>query len=224
MPTAPISLPLQPAAADLTPLQRRLMVAGILALHGAGAWGLMQVDAVRDVVLRAAPMFVDLIAPPAPPTPAPPPKVQPLPKKAPPPEPVIAAAPSPAPAAFVVPAPPPEPAPPVPTAPVLVAAPPAPPAPPPAPKVIPASAVQYLVPPQLVYPRLSERNGERGTVMVRVYIDTAGVPQDVQVRSSSGFPRLDDAALTAVRKARFKPYLENGQPAAGWAVIPANFE
>jgi len=59
---------------------------------------------------------------------------------------------------------------------------------------------------------------------VRVYIDTAGLPQDVQVGISSGFARLDEAALAAVRKARFKPYTENGQPAAGWAVVPANFE
>jgi protein TonB len=213
---------------SLSPNQRRLMVVTILAAHVAGVYGLMQLGAVREAMREAAPMFVDLIAPPAPPTPPappPPPQPQPVLKKPPPPAPVIAAAPSPAPASFVVPAPPPpEPVEAPPTPPVAVVAPPAPPAPPPPPKIIPASAVQYLEPPVLEYPRLSRRNNESGRVIVRVYIDTAGLPRNVQVSSSSGHPRLDDAGVAAVQKARFKPYTENGQPTAGWALIPLNFE
>ena len=76
----------------------------------------------------------------------------------------------------------------------------------------------------LDYPRLSRRNGEAGRVMVRVYIDTAGLPRNVQVSASSGHARLDDAAIAAVQKARFRPYTQNGQPTAGWAAIPINFE
>ncbi|MEO6033027.1 MAG: energy transducer TonB [Burkholderiaceae bacterium] len=213
------------------------MVAGILAAHVAGVWGLMQVGAVRDAVRDAAPMFVDLIAPeappvppaPVPPPPPPPPTPQPI-RKPPPPRPVIAAAPSPAPAAFVVPAPPPEPVVEVPEplaalpTPAAPPAPPASPAPAPLPRNLPASAVQYLEPPVLAYPRLSMRNGESGRVLVRVYIDTAGLPRNVQLNASSGFARLDDAAVMAVGKARFKPYIENGQPTAGWALIPLKFE
>ena len=210
---------------DLSLAQRRVIVAGILALHVAGVWGLLQVSAVREAVLHAAPMFVDLIAQPARPTPVAPPPPQAQPLATPPPQaPVIATAPSAEPTAFVVPTPPPEPAPPAPQIPMLVVAAPAPPAPPSPPKTIPASAVQYLEPPVLVYPRMSERNGERGRVMVRVYIDTAGLPQLVQVGMSSGFVRLDEAALAAVRKARFKPYTENGQPAEGWTTVSAIFE
>ena len=48
-------------------------------------------------------------------------------------------------------------------------------------------------------------------------------PRTVQVSRSSGFTRLDDAALSAVQKARFKPYTENGQPTAGWALVPLDF-
>lgn len=212
----------------LSPMQRRLMVAGIVAAHVGVVYGLMQIGAVREAVRQAAPMFVSLVAPETPPTPVPPapppPKPQVMPKRPPPPAPVIAAPPSPAPATFSVPAPPPEPPPPEPPAPAAVVAPPAPPAPPPPPKIIPASAVQYLEPPVLEYPRLSRRNQESGRVMVRVYIDTAGLPRSVQVSQSSGFPRLDDAAVAAVSKARFKPYTENGQPTPGWALIPLNFE
>lgn len=203
------------------------MVAAILAAHVALIYGLLQVREVRDAAREVAPMFVDLIAPPAPPAaPAPPPPTpQPIQKKPPPQAKVIAAAPSPAPAAFVVPIPPPpEPAPAPPAPEVVVQAPPAPPAPPPAPKLIPASAVQYLEPPAPEYPRLSKRNGESGRVTLRVYIDTAGLPHNVQVSASSGHARLDDAAIAAVQKARFRPYTENGQPTAGWTLVPINFE
>ncbi len=176
--------------------------------------------------------------PPPPPPPEPAPKPLPIRKPPPPrpvakvkPRPVVQAAPRPAPAEFVVPAPPPAPLPPAPPPPVPVAAapvalPPAPsppPAPPP-PKDIPPSAVQYLVAPVLEYPRLARRNGESGRVLVRVYIDTAGRPRTVQVSASSGHTRLDDAAIEAVRGARFKPYTENGQAIAGWALIPLIFE
>ena len=41
---------------------------------------------------------------------------------------------------------------------------------------------------------------------------------------SSGFERLDRAALSGVQRARFKPYTENGRPMAGWARIPIPFE
>ena len=84
--------------------------------------------------------------------------------------------------------------------------------------------MQYLEPPAPEYPRLSKRNAESGRVMVRVYIDTAGMPHNVQVSASSGFQRLDDAAASAVQKARFKPYTGNGQPTAGWTYVPINFE
>ena len=218
-------LPRAGSGDGLTPAQRRVMIAAIVAAHAAGAWGLMQISAVREAVLEAAPMFVDLIAPPAPPAPPvpPPPTPQPIVKKAPPPLPVIAAAPSPAPSSFVVPAPPPEPvvvaAPPAP--PVVVA--PAPPAPPPAPKNLPASSVQYASTVEPDYPRLSKRNNESGRVMVRVFIDEAGAPRQVQVAKSSGFERLDASALAAVLKFRFRPPTENGQPVSGWANVPIDF-
>jgi protein TonB len=110
------------------------------------------------------------------------------------------------------------------------AAPPAPVAEPPRPapapvqpKTIPASAVQYLVPPSPTYPAQSKRLGETGRVTVRVFIDEAGNAKDVRVERGSGHSRLDEAALTAVQRARFKPYMENGLPLAGWAFIPIDF-
>ena len=216
--------------------QRRMMIGAVVAAHVALGWGLLQIREVREAVAEAAPMFVSLVAPPAPPKPVlieppPPSRPQPVVKRQRPPEPtVVTAAPRPAPAPFVAPAPLPEPpapapiAPPPPVAVAPVAPPPVAPAPAPAPKVIPASAVQYLEPISLEYPRLSKRNGEAGRVLIRVYIDEAGVAKNLQVNRSSGYPRLDEAALAAIQKARFRPYTENGQPVAGWAFIPLEFE
>lgn len=209
-----------------SPLARRTLVAGVLGAHVLGAWGLLQVEAVRQSIGEVAPLMVNLIAPPAPPPPPAPP-VPPPPKvvKPLPPTPVIAAAPSPspAPAAFVAPPAPADPPPPV----VAVAPPPAPaapPAPPPQPKTIPATAVQYLEPPAPTYPSASRRLGESGRVLLRVEIDTLGRARHVQLTRSSGSNRLDEAAIAAVRAARFKPYTENGEPLVVWTTVPIDFE
>lgn len=221
--------PLATAQTEVSPGQRRAVIVAIAALHGLAGWAALQVPAVRQALQEAAPMFVDLIAPPAPPLPEPPPPPppKPIPKKPPPPAPLVTAPPSPAPAPFVAPPPPEVPVPPAPPPVVVAEAPPAPPAPPPPPappKEIPASAIEYVVRPAVEYPRLSIRANESGTVVVLVLIDTNGLPREPQIAQSSGFPRLDEAALAGVRKARFKPYTENGKPLAGWARIPIPFE
>ena len=187
----------------------------------------MQIIAVREAVRETAPMFVDLIAPPAsllPPPPKPRPWPQPIVKQAPPPPSVIAAAPSSAPSTFVVPAPPSEPViVVVPPAPRVVVATPAPLAPAPPPKNLPTSAVQYATTVDPEYPRPSKRNAEFGRVMVRVFIDEAGTPRQVQLAKSSGFERLDASGLAAVLKFRFRPPTGNDQPLSGWANVSIDF-
>ncbi|RQP26030.1 energy transducer TonB [Piscinibacter terrae] len=205
-------------ADSLTPNQRRAMVGVIVALHAALGHGLMQVREVREAVAEVAPIFVSMVAPEKPPA-LPAPAVT----KAPPPlqRPIVTAAPTPTPQPEQFTAPPPEP----PAPPVAVAVPaPTPPAPAPAARTIPPSAVQYLEPPQLVYPRASRRASESGRVVLRVFIDEAGLPRQVLVSQSTGFPRLDEAATAAIQKARFKPYTVDGQPASGWALVPLSFD
>jgi periplasmic protein TonB len=229
-PTLP---PLPPSGADRAELsagQRRLLVGGIVGLHLAGIWGLLQVGAVREAVAQAAPIFVSLLAPEAPPQPVPPPRPAPQPQFkpiVPRPAPLIAAAPTPAAESFVAPAEPPPPEPTKPEAPpsLPVAAPAINAAAAPAPRMLPDSAVQFAEAPVLVYPPLSLRRRETGQVLVRAYVGTeGGAPRSVQVEQSSGHARLDDAALAAVQRARFKPYAEKGQPVEGWALIPIRFE
>lgn len=236
MPAAP-ALPAPPDLGDvlrnarphgaLPPAGRHALVLGVLAAHGALAWGLWQLDGVRQAVQTVLPLQVSWIAPPAP-TPAP----QPLPAPATPrpaqrATPIIAAAATPAPtpaaAATLTPVPPvSEVAPPAPAAPVVATAPAA--APPAAPITLPSTALRYLVPPAQVYPLASRRVREQGTVVLRLVVDAQGLPQQVSLHHSSGFPRLDEQALQALRAARFAPHTVNGTAVAWTALAPLAYE
>jgi protein TonB len=46
----------------------------------------------------------------------------------------------------------------------------------------------------------------------------------VRIQKSSGHARLDEAAVTAVRKALFLPYRENGVALVAKALVPVRFE
>ena len=77
--------------------------------------------------------------------------------------------------------------------------------------------------PSPVYPRVSQRRGEQGRVVLRVLISPLGQVANVSVRTSSGHPRLDEAAVEAMRQARFRPYTENGIAYKALVDIPFDF-
>lgn len=96
---------------------------------------------------------------------------------------------------------------------------------PPAPPVVqmPSSNADYLQNPKPAYPPLSKRLGEQGKVVVRVLIGADGVPQKAEMRQSSGFDRLDQAALTTVLKWRYVPGKRAGVAEEMWFNVPINF-
>jgi protein TonB len=177
----------------------------------------------------AAPLVVRLISPPAtvekrvePPKPLPAkPRVQrPKPVVRPPIMTAITKAPTP----LVAPALPPEPLPPIeaPTAPRAAAA--APPAAAPPPPVIPPNFnADYLNNPPPLYPALSRRMGEEGKVVLRVFVNEHGLPAKVELRTSSGFSRLDSVALETVRQWKFVPARRGDQAVAAWVLVPISF-
>ena len=63
-----------------------------------------------------------------------------------------------------------------------------------------------------VYPRYSRRHEEEGAVTILVEILASGKLGHVKVLRSSGYSRLDRAALDAVKKARFTPARKGNQP------------
>lgn len=135
------------------------------------------------------------------------------------PEPVQEAAPAPAAAvAEAAPAPAPAIAPPSP-----VAAPAPAPAPPLPAQPRTVSGVEYIEPPRPTYPPQSRRMGEEGKVVLRILVNQAGRPERVEVQTSSGSIRLDEAARQAALRALFKPHRENGVPVAVYAMVPINF-
>ena len=60
------------------------------------------------------------------------------------------------------------------------------------------------------YPSLSRRKGEQGSVTLEVLVKADGSAGTVTVKTSSGFSRLDKAAVNAVRRWRFEPHKING--------------
>jgi periplasmic protein TonB len=74
------------------------------------------------------------------------------------------------------------------------------------------------------YPASSRRAGEAGTVVLDLYIAPNGRVQDARVQKSSGFPRLDEAAVREAKRSwRFIPGTENGQPVAMWHSTKVTF-
>ena len=78
-----------------------------------------------------------------------------------------------------------------------------------------------LTPPE--YPAISRRMGEEGKLVLRVELDEAGRIDTAKIISSSGYERLDNAALTAVKNWQCNPSLRNGQPVRAVALQPFNF-
>lgn len=73
------------------------------------------------------------------------------------------------------------------------------------------------------YPSLSRRLGEEGKLVLRVELNELGRISVAQIINSSGFKRLDEAALAAVKTWRCTPPQRNGQPVRAIALQPFNF-
>jgi protein TonB len=109
--------------------------------------------------------------------------------------------------------------------------PPAPPAPAPAPVVTAPSRTDVSIPASYsasnqkpIYPNMSKRLGEQGTVVLRVLVKADGNAGEVEVKSSSSYPRLDQAAIEAVKQWRFNPAKIDGKAIDEWYQVPIPFK
>lgn len=89
---------------------------------------------------------------------------------------------------------------------------------------LPSYKAEYLNNPKPRYPTTSLRLEEQGRVVVHVFIGKDGVPQKIEIGSSSGFIRLDRAALEAVKEWKFVPGTRAGLPEAMWIDVPLVFK
>ena len=206
-----------PAASSSFLTRRGIVFLLIVALHGLFFWLLASgmshrvIDAVlgpiETRIIEEAPEIKDE-------PPPPPPKIETPPPFVPPPEVAIEIPAEAAPATAIrtvtnqapVAQPPPKPAP------VAVAR--------TAPKSDPRRPLT-----QPEYPPSSRRAGETGTVILEVYVLENGRAGDVRVKQSSGFPKLDDAAVREVKRSwRLTPGTENGKPVPMWGQFAVTFK
>jgi protein TonB len=146
--------------------------------------------------------------PPPPPPPEPKPEPKPLPKpppKAPPSERAVKA-----------PEPPPPP-------PVQEPAEPKQAEPAPQPVLPPRAEAGQLSNPAPVYPNLSRRLREEGIVVLEILIKADGTVGEIKIKSSSGYKRLDDTAVKAVKQWRYHPATQGGSKIDFWYEQPVEF-
>ncbi len=82
----------------------------------------------------------------------------------------------------------------------------------------------YLKNPAPPYPAVSRRMREEGKVVLRVAVTPAGTADNVDVKTSSGSERLDEAALRAVRQWKFVPARRGDTPVASFVLVPILFK
>ena len=186
----------------------------VVALHAAALWGLWS-HRLLAAPQEAVTLFVDFIALPTPPRVAEAPKRElpkPRPEEKPQPRQLVAEAPVVAATDAVA-------VPPAPTsAPVPVIAAPAGP-------ITLGAELSVSCPERTAptYPLLSRRMNETGTTVLRVELDEQGHVSSARIATGSGFARLDDAALAAVKTWRCNPAQRNGQPVRAVALQPFKF-
>ena len=64
---------------------------------------------------------------------------------------------------------------------------------------------------------------EQGRVLIRVLVSADGMPERIELKTSSGFPRLDQSALETIRNWKFVPARQGEQKIAAWVVVPIAF-
>ena len=68
--------------------------------------------------------------------------------------------------------------------------------------------------PSVQYPPASQNDGDEGTVTLLLAVQTDGSISDIRIARSSGYQRLDTAAVRSLRQAKFQPATCHGKPIA----------
>jgi periplasmic protein TonB len=85
------------------------------------------------------------------------------------------------------------------------------------------TAVGYGMHASVAYPHDSLKAREQGTVMLLVLVGLDGKVEDIKIDKSSGYARLDRAALNAVKTWSFNPARHGGIAERAWAKVPISF-
>jgi protein TonB len=102
----------------------------------------------------------------------------------------------------------------------------APPPPPSGPKVV---FIPYDDPPvatspiRPIYPEIAQEAGIEGVVIVQAFIDEKGRVKETLILKGVPNTGLDEAAMEAIKKTRFKPAKQRERSVGVWISIPVNF-
>ena len=103
----------------------------------------------------------------------------------------------------------------------------APPPPPSGPKVVfipyddPPVAMSPIRP---LYPEIAQEAGIEGVVVVQAFIDEKGRVKETLILKGVPNTGLDEAAMEAIRKTRFRPAKQRERAVGVWISIPVNFK
>ena len=75
----------------------------------------------------------------------------------------------------------------------------------------------------LVYPEIARQAGIEGTVVLSVYVSEKGFVEEIVVEQGVAQTGMDEAAIRAVRKVRFKPAKQRDRALGVWIAIPIEF-
>lgn len=73
------------------------------------------------------------------------------------------------------------------------------------------------------YPEIAQEAGIEGIVIIHAYIDINGRVTETIVIKGKPNTGLDEAAMDAIRRTRFKPAKQRDRPVGVWIAIPINF-
>ena len=74
------------------------------------------------------------------------------------------------------------------------------------------------------YPEIAQEAGIEGTVVVQVFVDEKGRVKDTVILKGIPNTGLDEAAMEAIRKTRFRPAKQRERAVGVWISIPVNFK
>ena len=69
----------------------------------------------------------------------------------------------------------------------------------------------------------AEKKGIEGTVDLRILVTEKGTVDEVEIAQSSGYTSMDEAAVRAAKRTRFRPAIKDGQRVAMWINYPIQF-
>jgi len=81
-----------------------------------------------------------------------------------------------------------------------------------------------IIPIKPIYPDIAQEAGIEGTIYIQFFIDKKGNVTEAWVQKGIPNTGLDEAALSAVKKSRWKPAQQRDKKVGVWQTVPVKFE